>query len=145
MGRILTRFLCRILFNLYRKRYIEDGNSPRKQFNSIKMMNRKVLFWPLAAMLLTACEKGLVDEAAVSTTGQVGNSELQVRTRSGGSASPGFFTRNKITPSITDSAIKRFRQNRPRQSRKRGWIIKKIRKKFGVCGFFRIFAASSYR
>ena len=49
-------------------------------------MNRKVLFWPLAAMLLTACEKGLVDEAAVSTTGQVGNSVLQVRTRSGGSA-----------------------------------------------------------
>ena len=39
LGRILTRFLCRILFNLYRKRYIEDGNSPRKQFNSIKMMN----------------------------------------------------------------------------------------------------------
>jgi len=37
-------------------------------------------------MLLTACEKGLVDEAAVSTTGQVGNSVLQVRTRSGGSA-----------------------------------------------------------
>ena len=35
---------------------------------------------------LTACEKGLVDEAAVSTTGQVGNSVLQVRTRSGGSA-----------------------------------------------------------
>ncbi len=23
------------------------------------MMNRKVLFWPLAAVLLTACEKGL--------------------------------------------------------------------------------------
>ena len=64
MGRILTRFLCRILFNLYRKRYIEDGNSPRKQLNSIKMMNRKVLFWPLAAMLLTACEKGLVDGVA---------------------------------------------------------------------------------
>ena len=50
------------------------------------MMNRKALFWPLAAVLLTACEKGLVDEAAVSTTGQVGNSVLQVRTRSGGSA-----------------------------------------------------------
>ncbi len=28
------------------------------------MMNRKVLFWPLAAMLLTACEKGLVDGVA---------------------------------------------------------------------------------
>lgn len=27
-------------------------------------MNRKVLFWPLAAMLLTACEKGLVDGVA---------------------------------------------------------------------------------
>ena len=61
MGKILTRFLCKILFNLYRKRYIGDGNSPRKQLNSIKMMNRKVLFWPLAAMLLTACEKGLVE------------------------------------------------------------------------------------
>ena len=46
------------------KRYIKDGNSPRKQLNSIKMMNRKVLFWPLAAMLLTACEKGLVDGVA---------------------------------------------------------------------------------
>ncbi len=33
------------------------------------MMNRKVLFWPLAAMLLTACEKGLVDGvAAVAPT-----------------------------------------------------------------------------
>ena len=52
----------------------------------LQTMNRKALFWPLAAMLLTACEKGLVDEAAVSTTGQVGNSVLQVRTRSGCSA-----------------------------------------------------------
>ena len=51
------------------------------------MMNRKVLFWPLAAMLLTACEKGLVDGVAdVAPTGQVTNSVLQVRTRSGGSA-----------------------------------------------------------
>ena len=25
------------------------------------MMNRKALFWPLAAVLLTACEKGLGD------------------------------------------------------------------------------------
>ena len=51
------------------------------------MMNRKVLFWPLAAMLLTACEKGLVDGVAdVAPTGQVMNSVLQVRTRSGGSA-----------------------------------------------------------
>ena len=52
------------------------------------MMNRKVLFWPLAAMLLTACEKGLVDgmEKAPSAS-QVGNDNalLQVRTRSGGS------------------------------------------------------------
>ena len=30
------------------------------------MMNRKVLFWPLAAVLLTACEKGLVDGVADS-------------------------------------------------------------------------------
>ena len=51
------------------------------------MMNRKVLFWPLAAMLLTACEKGLVDGVAdVAPAGQVTNSVLQVRTRSGGSA-----------------------------------------------------------
>ena len=50
------------------------------------MMNRKVLFWPLAAMLLTACEKGLVDGVAdVAPTGQVMNSVLQVRTRSGSS------------------------------------------------------------
>ncbi len=36
------------------------------------MMNRKVLFWPLAAMLgLTACEKGLVDGVAdVAPAGQ---------------------------------------------------------------------------
>ena len=51
------------------------------------MMNRKVLFWPLAAMLLTACEKGLVDGVAdVAPTGQTAKSVLQVRTRSGGSA-----------------------------------------------------------
>ena len=69
------------------KRYIEDGNSPRKQLNSIKTMNRKVLFWPLAAMLLTACEKGLDEGIAdVAPAGQVTNSVLQVRTRSGGSA-----------------------------------------------------------
>ena len=46
------------------------------------MMNRKALFWPLAAVLLTACEKGLVDDGA--STGQVKNSVLQVRTRAGG-------------------------------------------------------------
>ena len=51
------------------------------------MMNRKVLFWPLAAMLLTACEKGLDEGIAdVAPTGQAANSVLQVRTRSGGSA-----------------------------------------------------------
>lgn len=47
-------------------------------------MNKKVLFWPLAAVLLTACEKGL-DELgegmSPSPTGQVTNSVLQVRTR----------------------------------------------------------------
>ena len=49
-------------------------------------MNRKVLFWPLAAMLLTACEKELVDGVAdVAPAGQTANSVLQVRTRSGGS------------------------------------------------------------
>ena len=36
------------------------------------MMNRKVLFWPLAAMLLTACEKGLDEGIAdVAPAGQV--------------------------------------------------------------------------
>ena len=51
------------------------------------MMNRKALFWPLAAMLLTACEKGLDEGIAdVAPAGQVTNSVLQVRTRSGGSA-----------------------------------------------------------
>ena len=47
-------------------------------------MNRKVLFWPLAAMLLTACEKGLVDGVAdVAPADQAAKSVLQVRTRSG--------------------------------------------------------------
>ena len=45
-------------------------------------MKTKTLFASALAVLgLTACEKGLVDEAAGSTTGQVGNSVLQVRTR----------------------------------------------------------------
>lgn len=50
-------------------------------------MNRKILFWPLAAVLLTACEKGLdVGVDGISTDGgQVKNSVLQVRTRAGGS------------------------------------------------------------
>ena len=53
----------------------------------LQTMNRKALFWPLAAVLLTACEKGLVDGVAdVAPAGQVTNSVLQVRTRSGGSA-----------------------------------------------------------
>ena len=53
----------------------------------LQTMNRKVLFWPLAAMLLTACEKELVDGVAdVAPTGQAAKSVLQVRTRSGGSA-----------------------------------------------------------
>jgi hypothetical protein len=55
----------------------------------LQTMNRKALFWPLAAMLLTACEKGL-DEGgeymSPTAVGQVTNSVLQVRTRS---ASPG--------------------------------------------------------
>ena len=50
----------------------------------LNWLNENVLFWLLAAMLLTACEKGLVDE--ISPTGQVSNSVLQVRTRSGGAA-----------------------------------------------------------
>ena len=51
------------------------------------MMNRKILFWPLAAVLLKACEKGLdVGVDGISTDGgQVANSLLQVRTRAGGS------------------------------------------------------------
>ena len=52
-------------------------------------MKRKDLLWPLAAMLLTACEKGLddyEDNMSPEATGQVTNSVLQVRTRSGGAA-----------------------------------------------------------
>ena len=53
----------------------------------LQTMNRKALFWPLAAVLLTACEKGLDEGIAdVAPAGQVTNSVLQVRTRS---ASPG--------------------------------------------------------
>ena len=45
------------------------------------MMNRKALFWPLAAMLLTACEKGLDEGIAdVAPAGQAAKSVLQVRT-----------------------------------------------------------------
>ena len=47
-------------------------------------MKKKVLFWPLAAVLLTACENGLDDGGeglSTSPTGQVTNSVLQVRTR----------------------------------------------------------------
>ena len=49
-------------------------------------MNRKILFWPLAAVLLTACEKGLdVGVDGMSPDGGlVKNSVLQVRTRAGG-------------------------------------------------------------
>ena len=47
-------------------------------------MKKKVLFWPLAAVLLTACENGLDDGGeglTPSPTGQVTNSVLQVCTR----------------------------------------------------------------
>ena len=50
-------------------------------------MNRKILFWPLAAVLLTACEKGLDDIVESGGGGQVTNSLLQVRTRADGAAS----------------------------------------------------------
>ena len=48
-------------------------------------MNRNLLFGLLATagLALTACEKGLVDE--IIPTGQVSNSVLQIKTRSGGS------------------------------------------------------------
>ena len=48
-------------------------------------MNRNLLFGLLATagLALTACEKGLVDE--IRPTGQVSNSVLQIKTRSGGS------------------------------------------------------------
>ena len=54
-------------------------------------MNRNVLFWPLAAMLLTACEKGLDDyeDNMSPEASQVTNSMLQVRTRG---TSPGEGT-----------------------------------------------------
>ena len=44
----------------------------------LQTMNRKALFWPLAAMLLTACEKGLDEGIAdVAPAGQAANSVLQ--------------------------------------------------------------------
>ena len=52
-------------------------------------MNRNLFWGLLAAVLLTACEKGLVDGGdglSPEATGQVANSVLQVRTRSGGAA-----------------------------------------------------------
>lgn len=55
-------------------------------------MNRNLLFWPLAAVLLTACENGLddyEDNMSPEATGQVANSVLQVRTRG---TSPGEGT-----------------------------------------------------
>ena len=56
--RILTLFAHKKCSFFHGSRYIMYGNSP-EQLNSITTMNRKALFWPLAAMLLTACEKGL--------------------------------------------------------------------------------------
>ena len=51
------------------------------------MKNLSVIASAMAMLGLTACEKGLVDGVAdVAPTGQVMNSVLQVRTRSGGSA-----------------------------------------------------------
>ena len=53
-------------------------------------MNKKALLWlsALAVLGLTACEKGLdgEDDMSPAETGQVTNSVLQVRTRSGGSS-----------------------------------------------------------
>ena len=46
--------------------------------NHLQTMNRKILFWPLAVVLLTACEKGLVEDVAdVGPTGQVTNSVIR--------------------------------------------------------------------
>ncbi len=51
------------------------------------MKNLSLIASALAMLGLTGCEKGLVDGVAdVAPTGQVMNSVLQVRTRSGGSA-----------------------------------------------------------
>lgn len=65
------------------------GNSP-KYIQSITTMNKLILFASALAVLgLTACEKGLDGEAdymSPAATGQVTNSVLQVRTRSGGAA-----------------------------------------------------------
>ena len=44
-------------------------------------MNKSIVFWPLAAVLLTACENGLEDGIEDAGSGQVANSLLQVRTR----------------------------------------------------------------
>ena len=61
--RILTLFAHKKCSFFHGSRYIMYGNIP-EQLNSITTMNRKALFWPLAAVLLTACEKGLVDGVA---------------------------------------------------------------------------------
>ena len=70
LGRELALFPHKYFAFCQEKRYIEDGNSP-EQLNSITTMNRKALFWPLAAVLLTACEKGLDEGIAdVAPAGQ---------------------------------------------------------------------------
>lgn len=61
------------------------GIVPNNHQKKTITMNRKILFWPLAAVLLTACEKGLVDDIEDVGSGQMANSVLQVRTRAGGS------------------------------------------------------------
>ncbi len=77
--RELTLFPHKYFAFCQKKRYIEDGNSPRKQFNSIKMMNRKVLFWPLAEVLLTACEKGLGAQGVCPLVSKTPNLQLVLR------------------------------------------------------------------
>ena len=56
-------------------------------------MNRKALFWPLAAVLLTACEKGLDEGIAdVAPTGQAAKS---VHRRDGSAVYSHFFLKKE--------------------------------------------------
>lgn len=56
-------------------------------------MNKQILFASALAVLgLTACEKGLVDDIKDVGSGQVTNSLLQVRTRTGGSGSEAIIS-----------------------------------------------------
>ena len=64
-------------FSLYGMGIFPDNNL----INYKTMKHLSLIASALAVLGLTACEKGLEDETAVSPTGQVGNSVLQVPVR----------------------------------------------------------------